>query len=48
MTPPLPEGVYEFLRTLGLEHAGERPIAITWRLRRPMPAATFRIASVVA
>jgi hypothetical protein len=31
-----------------LEHAGERPIAITWRLRRPMPAATFRTASVVA
>ncbi|MFD1531953.1 DUF3427 domain-containing protein [Pseudonocardia aurantiaca] len=30
------------------EHAGERPIAITWRLRRPMPGATFRAASVVA
>jgi superfamily II DNA or RNA helicase/HKD family nuclease len=30
------------------EHSGERPIAITWRLRRPMPGATFRAASVVA
>jgi hypothetical protein len=30
------------------EHAGERPIAITWRLRRSMPATTFRSASVVA
>lgn len=31
-----------------VEHRGERPIAITWRLDRPMPAETFRIASVVA
>lgn len=31
-----------------VEHRGERPIAITWRLRRPMPADTFRQASVVA
>jgi hypothetical protein len=30
------------------EHSGERPIAITWRLRRPMPGSTFRSASVVA
>ncbi|TQM08956.1 DUF3427 domain-containing protein [Pseudonocardia kunmingensis] len=30
------------------EHSGERPIAITWRLRRPMPGETFRSASVVA
>ena len=30
-----------------LEHRGERPIAITWRLRSPMPAADFVIASVV-
>jgi superfamily II DNA or RNA helicase/HKD family nuclease len=30
------------------QHAGERPIAITWRLRRPMPGSTFRSASVVA
>jgi superfamily II DNA or RNA helicase/HKD family nuclease len=30
------------------EHSGERPIAITWRLLRPMPATTFRSASVVA
>ncbi|AEA26229.1 type III restriction protein res subunit [Pseudonocardia dioxanivorans CB1190] len=29
-------------------HRGERPIAITWRLRRPMPAETFRIAGVAA
>jgi hypothetical protein len=29
-------------------HTGERPIAITWRLRRPMPGETFRSASVVA
>ena len=40
-----------FLR-LGLvdhvEHRGERPIAITWRLRRPMPAETFQAARVVA
>ena len=27
---------------------GERPIAITWRLRTPMPAADFATASVVA
>lgn len=30
------------------EHRGDRPIAITWRLQRPMPGETFRIASVVA
>ncbi|WP_404390044.1 DUF3427 domain-containing protein [Humibacillus xanthopallidus] len=30
-----------------LEHRGERPIAITWRLRTPMPAADFAAASVV-
>ncbi|MGH3517468.1 MAG: DUF3427 domain-containing protein [Haloechinothrix sp.] len=24
-----------------VEHRGERPIAITWRLHRPMPADTF-------
>ena len=29
------------------EHRGERPIAITWRLRTPMPAADFATASVV-
>ena len=28
-------------------HRGERPIAVTWRLHRPMPSATFRAASVV-
>jgi hypothetical protein len=31
-----------------VEHRGERPIAITWRLRRPMPGDTFRTARVVA
>lgn len=31
-----------------VEHRGERPIAITWRLRTPMPAADFATASVVA
>jgi hypothetical protein len=31
-----------------MEHRGERPISITWRLRTPMPAADFAIASVVA
>lgn len=29
------------------EHRGERPIAIIWRLRTPMPAADFAMASVV-
>lgn len=31
-----------------VQHQGERPIAITWRLTRPMPADTFATASVVA
>jgi superfamily II DNA or RNA helicase/HKD family nuclease len=31
-----------------VSHRGERPIAITWRLHRPMPAETFTTASVVA
>jgi superfamily II DNA or RNA helicase/HKD family nuclease len=31
-----------------VEHRGERPIAITWRLRTPMPVADFAAASVVA
>jgi hypothetical protein len=31
-----------------VDHRGERPIAITWRLRRPMPADTFAAASAVA
>ncbi len=30
-----------------VEHRGERPIAITWRLRTPMPMADFAVASVV-
>ncbi|GAY07453.1 DNA/RNA helicase of DEAD/DEAH box family [Pseudonocardia sp. N23] len=29
-------------------HQGEKPIAITWRLRRAMPAETFRAAGVAA
>jgi hypothetical protein len=31
-----------------VEHKGERPIAITWQLDRPMPKETFQRASVVA
>lgn len=31
-----------------VEHRGERPMAMTWRLHRPMPAVTFADASVVA
>ncbi|QJY49833.1 DUF3427 domain-containing protein [Pseudonocardia broussonetiae] len=31
-----------------VQHEGERPIAITWRLRRAMPAETFAAARVVA
>ncbi|MCV2394495.1 DUF3427 domain-containing protein [Actinotalea sp. M2MS4P-6] len=31
-----------------VDHRGERPIAITWRLRSPMPAADFASASVVS
>ncbi|UIJ63722.1 DUF3427 domain-containing protein [Amycolatopsis acidiphila] len=31
-----------------VEHRGERPIAITWHLQRPMPADAFAAASVVA
>ena len=30
-----------------VEHRGERPISITWRLQTPMPAADFAVASVV-
>jgi len=30
-----------------VEHRGERPIAVTWRLRTPMPAADFTAATVV-
>lgn len=30
-----------------VEHRGERPIAITWHLRTPMPTADFAVASVV-
>ncbi len=31
-----------------VEHRGERPIAITWKLRRRMPGEVFHVASVVA
>lgn len=31
-----------------VQHSGERPIAITWRLRRPMPADVFAVANAVA
>lgn len=31
-----------------VEHKGERPIAITWRLHRPMPTAVMQSAAVVA
>lgn len=31
-----------------VSHEGDRPIAITWRLRHPLPADLFRIASLVA
>jgi superfamily II DNA or RNA helicase/HKD family nuclease len=31
-----------------VSHSGEKPIAITWKLQRPMPADVFAIASAVA
>jgi hypothetical protein len=31
-----------------VQHSGERPIAITWRLRRPMPADVFAVANAIA
>jgi hypothetical protein len=31
-----------------VQHVGERPIAITWRLDRPMPSDFFQSASVAA
>jgi hypothetical protein len=31
-----------------VSHQGSKPIAITWKLRRPMPGEMFRAASVVA
>lgn len=30
------------------EHRGEKPIAITWRLQRPMPVEVLQSAAVVA
>jgi hypothetical protein len=31
-----------------VEHEGERPISITWRLDRPMPGETSQAASLKA
>lgn len=31
-----------------VSHRGEKPMAITWRLRTPMPVSTFETAKVVA
>jgi hypothetical protein len=31
-----------------VSHSGERPVAITWRLRTPMPAGLFQQAKVAA
>ncbi|MFZ2238922.1 MAG: DUF3427 domain-containing protein [Gordonia amarae] len=31
-----------------VSHRGERPISVTWRLRRPMPADVFASGSIVA
>lgn len=31
-----------------VEHRGERPMAITWKMHRPIPADVFAAASVVA
>ncbi|MEW1820890.1 DUF3427 domain-containing protein [Arthrobacter sp. NPDC080031] len=31
-----------------VQHAGEKPIAITWKLHRPMPAEVFAAAAAVA
>ncbi|GHG57431.1 helicase [Sinomonas cellulolyticus] len=31
-----------------VDHSGEKPIAITWKLQRPMPADVFAVANAVA
>ena len=31
-----------------VSHTGERPLAITWRLRRPMPADLYRETKMAA
>ncbi|PJI53108.1 hypothetical protein CTI14_32995 [Methylobacterium radiotolerans] len=31
-----------------VSHSGEKPIAITWKLQRPMPADVFAVANAVA
>lgn len=40
---------YLFLRKADyVSHRGEKPMAITWRLRTPMPISAFETAKVVA
>jgi len=40
---------YLFLGTAQyVSHTGDRPIAITWRLDRPMPTEAFTASTVVA
>jgi hypothetical protein len=40
---------YLFLGTCQyVSHTGDRPIAITWHLDRPMPTETFTASTVVA
>lgn len=40
---------YHFLGPVDhVSHAGERPVAFTWRLRTPMPEALFEVARSVA
>ncbi|WP_442893212.1 DUF3427 domain-containing protein [Aquipuribacter sp. SD81] len=42
-------GPYSLLGPLTYQHHdGDRPIAITWKLRRPMPVEIYRASSVVA
>lgn len=44
-----PEAAYAFLGPVEyLSHSGDRPIAITWRLRYPMPAALFEQYATLA
>jgi hypothetical protein len=31
-----------------VQHSGEKPIAITWKLHRPMPADVYATAAAVA
>jgi superfamily II DNA or RNA helicase/HKD family nuclease len=44
-----PEAAYAFLGQVRYEaHAGDRPIAITWRLEHPMPAGLFESYATLA